>query len=181
MVISLKHNFTSIKSDGTDSTMVQPSNWNAEHTLTQATNKLLGRTTAATGATEEIAVGANLSFTSTTLNLASSVSVTALSITGTDSVNIAAGTTAQRVSTTTGAFRFNTSIGKFEGYNGAAWGSVGGGATGGGSDDVFMENGQTVTTNYTITTNKNALTAGPISINAGVTVTIPSGSVWTIV
>jgi hypothetical protein len=36
MTISLKHNFTSSRPDGTDSTMVQPSNWNAEHTLTQA-------------------------------------------------------------------------------------------------------------------------------------------------
>ena len=97
MVISLKHNFTSAKSDGADSTMVQPSNWNAEHTLTQATNRLLGRTTASTGATEEISVGSNLSFTSTTLNLASSVSVTALSITGTDSVNIAAGQEQERL------------------------------------------------------------------------------------
>jgi hypothetical protein len=80
-----------------------------------------------------------------------------------------------------GYFRFNTDVSKFEGYNGTAWGSVGGGATGGGTDEVFIENGQTVTSNYTITTNKNALTAGPITVNSGVTVTIPSGSVWTIV
>jgi len=55
------------------------------------------------------------------------------------------------------------------------------GATGGGSDDVFYENGQTVTTNYTITTNKHAMSAGPITINSGVTVTIPTGSNWVIV
>ena len=181
MVISLKHNFTSAKSDGADSTMVQPSNWNAEHTLTQATNRLLGRTTASTGATEEISVGSNLSFTSTTLNLASSVSVTALSITGTDSVNIAAGTTAQRVSTTTGAFRFNTSISKFEGYNGSAWGSVGGGATGGGADEVFIQNGQTMTTNYTIPADKNAMSTGPITINAGITLTVSSGARYVVI
>jgi hypothetical protein len=52
---------------------------------------------------------------------------------------------------------------------------------GGGSDLVFLENDQVVTTNYTITAGKNAMTAGPITINAGVTVTVPSGSVWTIV
>lgn len=57
----------------------------------------------------------------------------------------------------------------------------GGGATGGGSDQVFYENDQTVTTNYTITTNKNAMTAGPITVDSGVTVTVPSGSTWTIV
>lgn len=55
MTISLKHSFQSQKSDGSDSTEVQPSNWNAEHTLTCASNKVLGRATAGTGAVEEIA------------------------------------------------------------------------------------------------------------------------------
>ena len=61
----------------------------------------------------------------------------------------------------------------------------GGGAVGGGSDKLFMENGTTMTTNYTIGTEFgatcNALSAGPITINAGVTLTIPSGSVYTVV
>jgi hypothetical protein len=39
----------------------------------------------------------------------------------------------------------------------------------------------TLTTNYTITTSKNAMTAGPVTINSGVTVTVPSGSTWTVV
>jgi hypothetical protein len=56
-----------------------------------------------------------------------------------------------------------------------------GGATGGGTDQIFYQNGQTVTTNYTISTNYNAGTFGPISIDSGVTVTIPSGSTWTVV
>tara|TARA_R100000664_G_scaffold1510_1_gene3794 strand:- start:577 stop:894 length:318 start_codon:yes stop_codon:yes gene_type:complete len=56
----------------------------------------------------------------------------------------------------------------------------GGGATGGGSDTVFYENGQTVTTNYTITNNTNAMSAGPITVNSGVTVTIGSGENWII-
>jgi len=46
---------------------------------------------------------------------------------------------------------------------------------------VFWENGQTVSTNYTITTNRNAVSAGPITINDGVTVTVPDNSEWTIV
>ena len=61
-----------------------------------------------------------------------------------------------------------------------SWGTAGG-AAGGGTDDVFYENSQTVTTDYTISTNKNAMTAGPITINSGVTVTVPSGSSWVIV
>ncbi len=60
MAISLKHAFNSGKSDGVDATLVQPSNWNAEHTLQLATGKLVGRTTASTGAAEEIAVSGDL-------------------------------------------------------------------------------------------------------------------------
>jgi len=64
-------------------------------------------------------------------------------------------------------------------------GGSSGGATGGGSDKVFFENAQTVTTNYTIGDTFgaacNAMAAGPISINSGVTVTINSGEVLTIV
>jgi hypothetical protein len=100
---------------------------------------------------------------------------------GTGAIKIQSGTTAQRPSASTGMLRFNSDLSKFEGYNGTAWSSVGGGATGGGSDDIFIENGQTVTTNYTLTTGKNALSAGPITIADGVTVTVPSGQVWTIV
>jgi hypothetical protein len=54
MAISLKHAFTSAKSDGGDTSLVRPSNWNAEHNLTCATGKLLGRATAGTGAVEEL-------------------------------------------------------------------------------------------------------------------------------
>jgi hypothetical protein len=69
MAISLKHAFTSAKSDGPDSTLIQPSNWNAEHVLTMATARLLGRTTAATGAAEEISVGTGLTLATGSLSL----------------------------------------------------------------------------------------------------------------
>ena len=59
------------------------------------------------------------------------------------------------------------------------------GATGGGSDKVIIENGTNVTQDYTIGTTFgatcNAGSFGPITINAGVTLTIPSGSVYTVV
>ena len=55
------------------------------------------------------------------------------------------------------------------------------GATGGGSDEIFYENGQNVTTNYTITNGKNAMSAGPITIDSGVTVTVGAGETLTIV
>lgn len=116
--------------------------------------------------------------------------VTAAALTATGQVTFSStgaavmntGTTAQRPgSPSAGMFRYNTTLGKFEGYTAAGWGSVGGGATGGGNDDVFYENGQTVTTNYTITSSKNAMSAGPVTIASGVTVTVPSGSEWVIV
>jgi microcystin-dependent protein len=56
MTLSVKHTFQSAKGDTPDVTLVQPSNWNAEHTLTCATDRLLGRTTAATGVVEEIPI-----------------------------------------------------------------------------------------------------------------------------
>jgi len=51
----------------------------------------------------------------------------------------------------------------------------GGGATGGGTDQVFFESDQAVTTNYTLTASKNAHTVSP-TINSGVTITVPSGA-----
>ena len=65
--------------------------------------------------------------------------------------------------------------------DGSALTGIAAGATGGGSDQVFYENGQTVTTNYTITNGKNAMSAGPITINSGVTVTVGSGETYTVV
>jgi hypothetical protein len=100
----------------------------------------------------------------------------------TGSAAIPVGTTAQRDAVpATGYVRFNTNIVQFEGYNGTSWGTIGGGAKGGGSDQVFLENDQVVTTSYTLTAGKNAVSAGPVTINAGATVTIPSGASWVIV
>ena len=48
------------------------------------------------------------------------------------------------------------------------------------TDSAFVENGQTVAANYSITSGHNAISAGPITVNSGVTVTIPSGSTWVI-
>lgn len=105
-----------------------------------------------------------------------------ITMSGTGQIKVAAGTTAQRsASPTAGMIRYNTSLGQYEGYNGTAWGQLGGGATGGGGDTVFLENGQTVTTSYTLTTGKNAVSAGPITINSGVVVTVPSGANWVII
>ena len=52
---------------------------------------------------------------------------------------------------------------------------------GGGSNKVFFENDTNVTANYTITDGKNAMSAGPITIDNGVTVTVGTGETWTVV
>ena len=90
------------------------------------------------------------------------------------------GTTGQRDGApNAGYIRYNTSTGTFEGY-GSAWGSIGGGggARGGSTDDVFYENSKIITTSYTVTSDKNAMSAGPITINSGAVITVPSGSRW---
>ena len=101
--------------------------------------------------------------------------------TGTGFMLIPKGTTAERpVSPVNGEIRYNTTTSQFEGYQGGAWGQLGGGATGGGSDEVFVENSRTVTTNYTLSTGKSAESVGPITINSGIVVTIPSDERWVI-
>jgi len=124
MTVSLKHKFTSAVADGGDTNLVQPSNWNDDHDLVMATDRLLGRTTAGTGAAEEISVGSGLTLSAGTLSA-----------------------------------------------------SGGGGAVNG----IFWENDTTVSANYTIPSDTNAGTFGPVTVDSGVTVTVPSGSTWTIV
>ena len=100
----------------------------------------------------------------------------------TNSLNLPVGTTAQRDgSPAVGMFRYNSTLNVFEGYKNTGWGEIGGGAvaTGGGTDEVFVETDQNVTTNYTLTANKHAHTVSP-TINSGVTITVPSGAILVI-
>ena len=124
---------------------------------------------------------------STGIVTAASVSVTTLTVTGetgfntTSSIKVPKGDTSERpVGVSSGSIRYNTQTQQFEGYS-SSWGSLGGGAVGGGQNTAFYENDVAVTDNYEITSGKNAMSAGPITLNANVVVTIPSGSVWTVV
>jgi hypothetical protein len=217
------------------------------------------------GAIDGTAIGASSASTGAFTTLAASGNATlsgTLAVTGnadfnsTGQIRVTRGTTAQRANNKVGSFRYNSTIGGFEGvkavagetistitnstttatlttasahglstgnfivvsgatpsaYNGeyaitvtggttftytmatdpagnastvgsyiyGLWGVVGGGATGGQNNDIFYENSQTITNNYTITSGKNAMTTGDITINSGVTVTVPSGSRWVI-
>jgi hypothetical protein len=104
-----------------------------------------------------------------------------LAVGGTDAIKVPVGTTAERPTGATGYIRFNSTNVTFEGYNGTSWTSVGGGATGGGSDQIFYLNGQTVNNDYTVASTLNAGTFGPITIAAGKTVTVDTGATWSIV
>jgi len=161
--------FTQANLDFTGITIVSGTYGNATvyPTITLAAN---GRVTAVGTASATIANG---SITAAQLDFKSA--------NGVGAVVLPAGTTAQRPSGTSGSIRYNTTTGQFEGYTASAWGSIGGGATGGGNDTVFFLNANTVTANYTIATGYNALSAGPITINANVTVNISNGANWVVV
>lgn len=60
-------------------------------------------------------------------------------------------------------------------------GASSGGATGGGLDQVFYENGQVINNDYTVGPNKNAGTFGPATIADGKTVTVSDNCTWTVV
>ena len=62
-----------------------------------------------------------------------------------------------------------------------SWAAAGGGAVGNGSDEIFWENDQTITGDYSITNGKNAGSFGPVTIQSGVTVTVGAGETWTVV
>ena len=145
----------------------------------------IGSATPSTGAFTTLTTTGNVTLgdgasDAVTINAATATIPNNLNFSGTGSIAVPNGTTGQRPgSPAAGMIRYNSTSGTFEGYT-SSWGSIGGGATGGGGDQVFIENELTVTTDYTLSTNKNALSTGPITINSGVTVTIPSGQRWVI-
>lgn len=96
-------------------------------------------------------------------------------------IKLPVGTTATRPTGQTGLIRFNTDRNQFEGYNNTTWSGIGDQPVGGGTNRVFFENDIVMNANYTITSGKNAMSAGPITVNPGVVLTVPAGSTYTIV
>jgi len=76
-----------------------------------------------------------------------------------------------------GQLRYNETQNRFEGYKNTGWGEIGGGAgaTGGGTDQVFLETGQNVTEDYTLSSGKNAITVSP-TIASGKEIVVPNGA-----
>ena len=132
--------------------------------------------------------GTSLKSTIVTSNLTSVGTLSGLTVSGdilmsgTGAIDVATGTTAQRPgSPNTGMFRYNSTTNQFEGYTSSGWGAIAGG---GGSATLQATNGivetaATISSDHTISTNYNAMSAGPVTVSADIT--IPSGSVWTIV
>jgi hypothetical protein len=161
-----------------------------------------------------------------TVNVSGLVAVTGNSIfSSTGALTISKGNTSERPTAVSGMLRFNTQTSEFEGYNGAAWASVGGAAlsndtstltnvfplfasaTSGTASTLFTSNAQylfkpstgelsvkaprasngivvnsaTVTSDYTIATGDNGMSAGPVTVASGITVIVSSGSIWTVV
>jgi len=107
-----------------------------------------------------------------------------LDVGGTGAIKVPVGTEAQRPTAATGQLRFNSDVSKFEGYDGTAWGTVGGG--GGffkgengsvgdattGPGDIFRINEQTLNASTTIDSDENASCTGPLTVASGVTLTV---------
>ena len=106
MAISIKHNFSSPKVNGTDNTLIQPSNWNDEHALTLGAGKVLGRDSSVGGNVQELAI---------------SVDSTQQSM-----IPPSGGTGARPAAAVAGMLRYNTSLSAFEGFMGSVWSSLAG-------------------------------------------------------
>ena len=140
-------------------------------------------------ATGNVSIGGTLTYEDVTnvdsvglITARNGISVTGgeLNIETTGAIGLPTGTSAQRPSPPqAGQIRYNNENQQFEGYS-TAWGGFGG-ASGSSGNAVFYENDTNVTASYSITSGKNAMSAGPITLNANIIVTIPAGSVWTVV
>lgn len=138
---------------------------NSSNTLT-----IIGRTVAAPNG---LNIGGNIGInTNPTLSL---------TINATDAIQLPVGTIAQRPSAANGLIRYNSSNSVFEGYSVSGWGPIAPSATGNGGDQIFWLNGKNITSDYVLPTDRNAGTFGPVTVNAGVTVTVPDGATWIIV
>jgi hypothetical protein len=107
-------------------------------------------------------------------------------ITSTGALKLPVGTTAQRPSSPAqGDMRFSSTDTAAEIYDGSAWGAIGGTSYPevgtGGTNRWAVVHSYTVDADYSIPSGSHVINSGPMTVNSGVTVTIPSGSNWTIV
>ena len=65
--------------------------------------------------------------------------------------------------------------------NGVSWKASAAGSGGNTTTELLYEHAHTISSTYSITSGNNAMTAGPITVSSGGSVTVPTGSTWTIV
>lgn len=148
----------------------------------------VGATTPSTGAFTTLSASGNFSVDgnttlgdvsgdTVTFNAGTAVIPNNLNFSGTGSISTPTGTTAQRPTPAVGMIRYNTDTPGFEGYTATGWGNIGGGAS---ANGAIYENRNTISANYTLTTNFNGMSVSPLTINSGVVVTVPTGQRWVI-
>jgi len=154
--------------------------------LANSINSEIAANTAKTGITtsQANAITANTAKTGITTSQANAITANTAKVTnathtgdvtGATALTIAAGAVDIAMMSATGTASSTTYL---RGDN--AWSTVSSGATGGGTDQVFVENSQTITTDYTIPSGKSASCTGPITMNSGVDITLSAGSRWVI-
>ena len=122
--------------------------------------------------------GTAITSNATELNLLDGITGLIDRTSATGSAKLPAGSTGQRDgSPSAGYIRWNTTDTSAEVYDGSAWAAVGGGNT---TDKGLYEMAHTIAVNYAMTSGNNAISAGPITINTGISVTVETGSTWVI-
>jgi hypothetical protein len=156
------------------SSFMQKANNLSDLTNASTARTNLGLGTAATTASTDYATAAQ----GTKADDASPLATTVTKTSSTGAGLLPSGTTAQRDgSPAAGYIRFNSTTGSFEGYDGSAWGAIGGGG-GASAGGAIYENTNEITADYTLTTDTNGMSVSPMTIASGVTVTVPSGQRW---
>lgn len=97
----------------------------------------------------------------------------------TDALLMPAGTTAERPAPTEGMIRYNSDETAFEGYANGRWGEIGGGGNQAGG--AISVNETTADESYTFPSGTNGFSVGPITVAAGVTITISNGQRWVVI
>ena len=128
------------------------------------------------------------------ISQSTSAIITTLSFLSTNSVfRLPAGSTANRpTGVSVGTLRFNTSLDSAEiykaddGTGSAGWSPVAGGGPSLGTDSIIRTNPTTISENITVGPSAgnefaNGMSAGPITIGNGYTVTVESGGSWSVV
>jgi hypothetical protein len=148
---------------------VAPSAYASANGLTMATARLLGRTTASTGAAEEITVGTGLSLVTGTLSSTATSASLANDTTSSSYIYpvFATGTTGviANLYTSNAKLLYKPSTGEL-----AVTAPI--------AANGLVLNATTVATSYTIAAGYNASSVGPITVSGGVVVTITSGQRW---